>query len=132
MALSGDGADELFGGYNTYLADGYAKTLRRFPRAARKAAASAAALLPVSDEKIGLDYKITPHAEGSLLEPIDAHFYWNGTFRRKRSGARCWRIPLAQPARFPSPAKPTAISTAFCGWTNCVICPTTSSISATA
>jgi asparagine synthase (glutamine-hydrolysing) len=46
----------------------------------RKLAARAAKVLPVSDEKIGLDYKITRMLEGSLLDPVTAHFYWNGTF----------------------------------------------------
>jgi len=80
VALSGDGADEIFGGYKTYIADRYARTLRTFPLALRKLAARGAKLLPVSDEKIGLDYKITRMLEGSLLDPVEAHFYWNGTF----------------------------------------------------
>ena len=92
VALSGDGADELFGGYNTYLADGYARTLRPVPFALRSLAARAAKCLPVSDEKIGLDYKITRMLEGSLLEPVDAHFYWNGTF-----GSAARRALLSSP-----------------------------------
>ena len=80
VALSGDGADEIFGGYQTYLADRYARVLRRAPRPALGAAAKLAALLPATDEKIGLDYKITRMLEGSQLDPVDAHFFWNGTF----------------------------------------------------
>ena len=80
VALSGDGADELFGGYNTYLADDYARKLRMLPMGIRKLAAGMTRFLPVSDNKIGLDYKITRMLKGSLLDPVDAHFFWNGTF----------------------------------------------------
>jgi asparagine synthase (glutamine-hydrolysing) len=80
VALSGDGADELFGGYTTYLADRYARVLRGVPYGLRRMAAGLTRFLPVSDEKIGLDYKITRMLKGSLLEPLDAHLFWNGTF----------------------------------------------------
>jgi len=80
VALSGEGADELFGGYNTYLADQYAAVLRSVPRPLRELAASASRMLPVSDDKIGLDYKVRRMLEGSLLPADQAHFFWNGTF----------------------------------------------------
>ena len=80
VALSGEGADELFGGYNTYLADGYARTARHTPAFLRKVALGAMQMWPVSDEKIGLEYKVKRMLEGSLLTPEAAHFFWNGTF----------------------------------------------------
>ena len=45
VALSGEGADELFGGYVTYRADQLAGRLRLVPAAARRAALGAAAAL---------------------------------------------------------------------------------------
>ncbi len=80
VALSGDGADELFGGYVTYLADRYARSLRRVPGGLRKAALRLAQLLPASNDKIGFDYKVQRLLQGSFLTPADAHLYWNGTF----------------------------------------------------
>ncbi|HYO79934.1 MAG TPA: asparagine synthase (glutamine-hydrolyzing) [Bryobacteraceae bacterium] len=80
VALSGEGADELFGGYNTYLADSYAEHLRIVPFAMRRFAARAAGMLPASDEKIGFEYKVKRMLHGSLLPPHEAHLFWNGTF----------------------------------------------------
>jgi asparagine synthase (glutamine-hydrolysing) len=82
VALSGEGADELFAGYNTYRADGYARALRHVPLPLRRLAARLAHGIPVSDRKIGLDYKLTRMLDGSLLDPLEAHFFWNGTFTR--------------------------------------------------
>jgi asparagine synthase (glutamine-hydrolysing) len=87
VALSGEGADELFGGYLTYLADDYAETARKFPAALRRAALSAMRLWPVSDDKISFEYKVKRFLRGSLMRPEEAHIYWNGTFTEEEKRA---------------------------------------------
>ncbi|MBZ5724864.1 MAG: asparagine synthase (glutamine-hydrolyzing) [Acidobacteriia bacterium] len=81
VALSGEGADELFGGYVTYLADRLARPFRLVPGGLRRLMRGALdRYLPVSDEKISLEYKLKRWIEGSWLHPDEAHFFWNGTF----------------------------------------------------
>ena len=80
VALSGEGADELFGGYCTYLADRYHRGVSKVPAFARRMALSVAERLPASNAKIGFDYKLRRMLQGSFLSPEDAHLFWNGTF----------------------------------------------------
>ena len=80
VALSGEGADELFGGYLTYRANQLARPMRRLPKWSLRAALGLARVWPVSDEKISREYMVKRFLEGSLLSPEWAHVYWNGTF----------------------------------------------------
>jgi asparagine synthase (glutamine-hydrolysing) len=82
VALSGEGADEIFGGYQTYLADGYAARARSIPGPLLRVALNIANRLPVSDEKVGFEYKLKRFLAGALLPSDEAHFYWNGTFSK--------------------------------------------------
>jgi asparagine synthase (glutamine-hydrolysing) len=82
-ALSGEGADELFGGYVTYLASRYARMARRVPAALRKMAIAALRYWPVSDDKIAFEYKLKRFLRGSLLPPDEGHIFWNGTFSER-------------------------------------------------
>jgi asparagine synthase (glutamine-hydrolysing) len=99
VALSGEGADELFGGYQTYLADHYARMLRVAPAQLRKLGLGLAGLLPVSDDKISLEYKLKRMLAGSLLPPEEAHFFWNGTWSSEQ---RRRLLKVFQPTAMPS------------------------------
>ncbi|HEY1759685.1 MAG TPA: asparagine synthase (glutamine-hydrolyzing) [Bryobacteraceae bacterium] len=80
VALSGEGADELFGGYLTQRASMLAQRMRSLPGPALKLALRAAKHWPVSDEKIGFDYKLKRFLEGCQMPAMRAHAYWGGTF----------------------------------------------------
>jgi asparagine synthase (glutamine-hydrolysing) len=80
VALSGEGADELFGGYLTYLADRYGRIARRVPAALRRMALAGLRYWPVSDDKISFEYKLKRFLRGSLLPADEGHIFWNGTF----------------------------------------------------
>jgi len=47
-----------------------------------RAALKIANRLPVSDDKIALEYKLKRFLAGAILSQDDAHFFWNGTFTR--------------------------------------------------
>jgi asparagine synthase (glutamine-hydrolysing) len=82
VALSGEGSDELFGGYITYRADLLAQSARRIPSVLRRSLLKLLRFWPVSNEKISFEYKVTRFLEGSLLHADEAHAYWNGAFSR--------------------------------------------------
>jgi asparagine synthase (glutamine-hydrolysing) len=85
VALSGEGADELFGGYLTYQADRVARPFRKIPGVVQRLMRGVLdRYVPVSDEKISLEYKLKRWMQGVGLDPDEAHFFWNGTFSNEQ------------------------------------------------
>jgi asparagine synthase (glutamine-hydrolysing) len=80
VALSGEGADELFGGYITYRADRYAGWFRQVPANIRARSLDLLRHWPVSDEKISFEYMLKRFVQGSFMPPEQAHIFWTGTF----------------------------------------------------
>ncbi|HCT60277.1 MAG TPA: asparagine synthase (glutamine-hydrolyzing) [Acidobacterium sp.] len=87
VAFSGEGADEIFGGYLTYRANRIAQQVRHLPQGVIRAAQRAMQAWPASNEKISFEYKVKRMLQGSLLAPEQAHVYWNGTFSELEKAA---------------------------------------------
>jgi asparagine synthase (glutamine-hydrolysing) len=80
VALSGEGADELFGGYLMQRASLLANKVRGLPPAVLRTLLTCARQWPVSNDKIGFEYKLKRFLEGCLMPAARAHIHWSGTF----------------------------------------------------
>ena len=87
VAFSGEGADEVFGGYLTYRANRIAERLKQVPAGVIRLALRGMHSWPISNEKISLEYKVRRLLQGSLLPAEQAHVYWNGTFSETEKAA---------------------------------------------
>jgi asparagine synthase (glutamine-hydrolysing) len=72
VALSGEGGDELFGGYHTYAADLLAARLGRVARLARPVVER----LPSSSRRVSLDYRARRFVRAAHLPPLERHHGW--------------------------------------------------------
>ncbi len=98
VVLSGEGGDELFGGYETYAADELA--LRVGPLAARLR--PVVDRLPSSDARVSFDYRAKRFVRAAALAPLERHHGWKEIFSEEQRHELLrphWQDRAADPLR---------------------------------
>ena len=80
VALAGDGGDELFGGYQTYIASRVANKYLALPGAVRKAITSLTKLLPVRENLLSWDFRIREFVRGAEMFRQGGNLAWKIIF----------------------------------------------------
>jgi asparagine synthase (glutamine-hydrolysing) len=93
VALSGEGGDELFGGYYTYAADLLALRFGRLAPLARPLVER----LPSSSRKASFDYKAKRFVRGAALPPLERHHAWKEIFSAEARAELTLQRPAFDP-----------------------------------
>jgi asparagine synthase (glutamine-hydrolysing) len=76
VALVGEGADELFGGYPTYFGAGLAGYYARLPDPVRRLIRLAVESWPASDKKVTINFLLKRFIQGDDLDFLSRHILW--------------------------------------------------------
>jgi asparagine synthase (glutamine-hydrolysing) len=79
IALVGEGADELFGGYPTYIGAEVYERYARLPGWVRGAVRWGIERWPVADKKVTLSFLLKRFVQGEGLDAVARHLLWTST-----------------------------------------------------
>lgn len=79
ISLSGEGADELFGGYPTYFGAGIAERYAALPGWLRAFLRTQVERWPPSDKKVTLSFLLKRFVQGDELDGLSRHILWNSS-----------------------------------------------------
>lgn len=79
ISLSGEGADELFGGYPTYFGAGIAQRYAALPAWLRGVIRTQVEQWPPSDKKVTLSFLLKRFVQGDSLDGLSRHILWNSS-----------------------------------------------------